>query len=172
MASTLTQLHISLMRPTDVGEVLDLYEHYVLNSTCTAQTERYTPTQRADWLAVHHPDRYPVMVARAQTGGPVIGWASVSPWSPRQAYARTAEESVYVAASHHGRGVGRAVLSALIEHVPRHTSIRVLVARIVHPNPASESLHRACGFRPVGLMRYCAEKFGQPLDVLLMDRHL
>lgn len=169
---TTTPLTITPMTTADAGEVLDLYEHYALHSTCTALTDRFTPAQRSDWIAVHHPERYPVMIAREQPGGPIVGWAGISPWSPRQAYARTAEESVYVAPTHLRRGVGGAVLRALIPHVRAHTGVRLLIARIMRPNPSSEALHAGLGFRSVGIMTGCAEKFGRVLDVHIMEKAL
>ncbi len=107
----------------------------------------------------------------AEEDGALLGWGRLSPWSPRAAYARTAEDSVYVRADARGRGVGRALLDALVARA-RGAGIAVLVARIAEGNPASVRLHERAGFRPVGTMRRVGEKFGRLLDVAILDLHL
>ena len=107
----------------------------------------------------------------AESNGEVLGWGSLSQWSPRGAYARTAEVSVYVDRPRRGEGVGRLLLAALIERAPQG-GIAVLLARIAGENPASIALHESLGFAQIGVQRRSGEKFGRILDVALMDLHL
>lgn len=161
---------VRLIRPDDLIGVFAIYDREVLEGTHTFETVVKTPAERQAWLAAHQTDRYACFVA--EEAGRIAGWAGLSAWSPRQAYVRTAETSVYVAPSAMGRGVGRALMDALLAHTREAGLVKVLVARIVQPNDASNRLHERLGFREFGLMRRCGEKFGRILDVRLMDLHL
>ena len=107
----------------------------------------------------------------ALDGDDVVGWASLSQWSPRGAYRRTAEVSEYVDPEHRGRGIGKAMLSTLVDRA-RDRDISVLLARVSQPNPASVAMHEGLGFATFGTQRRCGEKLGKILDVQLMDLHL
>ena len=155
--------------PADLPAIFAIYNEEVLHGTATFDTAPRLPGRDGAWLTDRDPGRHPVLVAEA--GGEVVGWASLSPWSTRRAYDRTAEESVYVHAAHRGQGVGRALLDAVVER-GRAAGIGVLVARIADAQPASVALHEAAGFRRFGTQRRCGEKFGRLLDVELMDLHL
>jgi phosphinothricin acetyltransferase len=102
----------------------------------------------------------------------VVGWAAIGPWSPRGAYRRTGEVSVYVDTARRGAGIGRALLTDLVERAQSIPEIHVLLARIAQPNPASVAVHEAAGFRSFGTQRRCGEKLGRILDVELFDLHL
>jgi len=104
--------------------------------------------------------------------GEVVGWAAIGPWSPRGAYRRTGEVSVYVDPESRGAGTGTALLADLVSRARALPEIHVLLARIAQPNPASVAAHRAVGFRSFGTQRRCGEKLGRILDVELFDLHL
>lgn len=170
---------VRLATRADLPGIFAIYDREVLQGTCTFETEPRPPAERDAWFNAHAPERFALLVATAGPDhagagvvGGILGWAGMSPWSPRPAYARTAETSVYVHASARGRGVGRRLMEALVAHALAHTPARVLVARIVVPNDASVRLHESLGYARIGTMRRCGEKFGRILDVLLMDRHL
>ncbi|MCC6228243.1 MAG: N-acetyltransferase [Phycisphaerales bacterium] len=154
----------------DLDAIFAIYEREVLTGTATFDTETKSPAQRAEWLATHRSPRTPAIVAEVH-GGVIAGWASLSPWSNRCAYARAAENSVYVHADHRGKGVGGALLDDLIARA-RRTGLGVILARVVEGNPASVTLHESRGFQTIGIMRRVGEKFGRILDVRLMDLHL
>lgn len=153
----------------DLPGIFAIYDEQVLRGTATFETVPRTPAERRAWWESHPRERYPVIVA--EEGGAILGWARLQPWSPRAAYARTAEDSVYVAAAARGRGVGRALLGELVARAGP-AGIAVVVARIAEGNPASVRLHERAGFRPVGTMRRVGEKFGRILDVAILDLHL
>jgi phosphinothricin acetyltransferase len=154
----------------DLEAIFAIYNHEVLNTTSTFDTvPRELPGDR-DWLTERDTGRHPVLVAESAEAG-VVGWGSLSPWSVRGAYARTAEESIYVDRSWRGHGTGRALLSALIER-GRAAGLGVLLARIAGDNPTSIALHRSLGFETIGTQRRSGEKFGNIIDVELMDLHL
>lgn len=149
----------------DAAAIAAIYNDAVLHTTATFDTEpRSLEAQRA-WLREHE-GRYPVLVA--EEGGAVVGWASLSEYSSRCAYRETAENSVYVAAGARGRGVGRALMEALIAE-SRRGGFHTLLARIAEGNPASVKLHEALGFRTIGVMKEVGFKFGRRIDVAMLQ---
>ena len=98
----------------------------------------------------------------------MLGWASLSAWSDRCAYSDTAEVSVYVDASHRGRGLGRALAEAIVA-AGRKAGLHTLLSRIAEGNEISVRLTEALGFRHVGVMHEVGYKFGRRLDVCLME---
>ena len=153
----------------DLPRIFAIYNREVEGGTATFDTEPRRIGRDDGWLADRQPF-HPVVVAEEKVGG-VIGWASIGPWSPRGAYRRTGEVSVYVDPGARGRGVGGALLGALVEKA-RDSEVTVLLARVAQPNPASRALHAAHGFAAFGIQRRCGEKLGRILDVELMDLHL
>ena len=173
-----------MIRPAteaDLPGIFAIYDHEVLHGTATFDTEPKTAAERLSWLRDDGNGRYPILVAEmpqvaaegvaAKAAPTIAGWARLYAWSIRCAYARAAENAVYVHREHRGHGVGGALLAELIRLAPQR-GIHVLLARIVEGNPASVALHEAHGYQTIGLMRRVGEKFGRVLDVRLMDRHL
>lgn len=154
--------------PADLPRIFEIYNDEIEHGIATFEVEPKTVDGDRAWLT----DRgglYPVIVATDATD--VFGWASLSRWSPRGAYRRTAEVSEYVDAARRGEGVGKVLLGVLIERA-RDRGIAVLLARVSQPNPASIAMHEGLGFSSFGTQRRCGEKFGRILDVELMDLHL
>jgi L-amino acid N-acyltransferase YncA len=121
------------------------------------------------WDSSHRPDCRLLAREGASEGGKVIGWAALSPVSSRSVYAGVAEVSVYVGADARGRGLGRLLLSALVE-TSEHSGIWTLQAGIFPENLASIELHRKLGFRPVGVREKIGCMNGRWRDVALMER--
>jgi phosphinothricin acetyltransferase len=145
----------------DLPAVRDIFNHYVLTSTCTFQTEPVTAEERRAWLT----DRsaaHPVTVA--ELDGEVVGWAALSPWKPRGAYAHSVEASVYVRHDRHRRGIGRALLADLIGRA-RAAGHRTVIGGTCTEQAASLALQAAFGFEVVGRFRQVGYKFGRWLDV-------
>lgn len=107
------------------------------------------------------------LVARLE--GEIVGWAALSPVSGRCVYAGVAEVSVYVAEKGRGRGVGGALLKALVEASERE-GIWTLQAGIFPENQASIAIHLRCGFREVGRRERIGKMSGRWRDVLLLER--
>ena len=154
---------IEPMTEADAGAVLAIYAEGVATGNATFQTE--IPT-REEWHAAHF--AAPRLVAR-QADGTVLGWCALSPVSRREVYAGVVEESVYVAAAARGRGVGKALLQAMVAE-SEHAGVWTMQAGIFPENAASIALHESCGFRVVGLRERIGQHFGQWRDVLLMER--
>ncbi len=162
------ELRIRRAIADDLERIFEIYNHEVTGGVNTFDTEPRRLGVDDGWL-LDRPERYPVLVG--ELDGEVVGWSSLSQWSPRGAYARTAEVSVYVDRKHRGKGYGRALLGAVVELAPS-TGAGTLLARIVEANPISMGVHRSLGFEPIGTQRRAGEKFGQILDVALMDLQL
>ena len=154
-----------------------VYGYYILHSVATAQAVVPDAAGQMDWFHHHPADTYPVFVAVADTvaedGGAaetVLGWCSLSQWSTREAYYRTAETSVYVAQAALGHGLGKALMEFLIPHVHAHIPrLRLLIARFAGDNAASRKLHTELGFTKLGVMLGAMEKFGREIDVEMMQ---
>ena len=101
----------------------------------------------------------------------VVGWASLGPTSRRACYRGVVEDSVYVASSARGRGVGRALLEELCRRADA-AGFWTIQAVMFADNDASRALHEACGFRLVGRRERIAQKHGAWRDTLLLDRRV
>jgi L-amino acid N-acyltransferase len=161
-------MELRLATLDDAEALREIYNLEVTTSTATFDlVPRSLDDQRA-WQAERAGARA-VVVALDQ--GVVCGFGSLSPWRDRPAYATTVEDSVYVHRNHQGRGVGRALLTELVATATAH-GFHACMARIVGGHHASIALHAGCGFELVGTEREVGRKFGQWLDVVLMERLL
>lgn len=149
----------------DLDTILAIYNDAILHSPALWTD---TPVERPDreaWLANRQALGLPVFVA--EVDGQVIGYGSYGPWQSRFGYRYTVEDTVYLASEQRGKGFGRALLSALIEHA-RAAGLHVMVADIDSGNAASIALHEKLGFQQVGVIREVATKNDQWLDLTIM----
>jgi len=153
---------IDAMRPGDWKRVASIYQEGIATGHATFETE---PPPRETWDAAHLKEAR--LVARDDDA--VLGWAALSGVSSRCVYAGVAEVSVYVAAAARGRGVGRALLEALIAESERR-GIWSLQAGVFPENRASLELHLKCGFREVGRRERLGRLGGVWRDVILLER--
>ncbi len=156
---------IRTAKPTDSDAIAEIYDREVRSSLATFDTEPRSPEKHALWLA-DRDGRHPVTVL--EEAGVVLGWAALNPWSPRGGYARTAEVSVYVREDARRGGVGRALLTDLIDRAGA-LDYRTLLARIEASGAGSLRLHGALGFQRIGTMHAVGEKFGEVRDVVLLE---
>jgi phosphinothricin acetyltransferase len=158
-----------LVEPRDAEATRAIYNVEVLESTVTFDI---TPRSLADqqvWIA-EHSGGHPAIVG-VDDDDAVLGFASLSPFKPRAAYAPTVEDSVYVHRDARGGGVGEVLLREILRLGTDH-GFHSAVARIVGGHEASIALHRKCGFEEIGCEREVGRKFGRWLDVVLMQRML
>lgn len=162
-----------LIRPAtadDLPAIAAIYAHHVRSGTGTFET---TPPT-IDEMAARHADvrgkGLPWLVA--EQDGQVRGYAYCQWFKPRPAYRFSAEDSIYLHPDAAGRGLGRQLLSALVEHAEA-SGVRKLIAVIGDSaNAASIGVHRALGFTSVGTIAACGWKFGRWLDIVLMEKAL
>jgi L-amino acid N-acyltransferase YncA len=158
---------ISIRRATvaDAGAIAAIYNHYVLNSTATFDTQPKTDEDREWWLSDRDP-RHPVIVA--ERDGEVVGWAALGPYRERPAWVHTSEVAVYVADSQRGSGVGSRLLQALVDE-GRGLGLHALVSQVVAGNDASIRMAERLGFERAGVLREVGRKFGTWLDVVILE---
>lgn len=154
-------MHIRLAQKSDLPAILDISNWAAINTPANFAIE---PETLEHWAKSFDDTQrmYPWLVA--EQDGAVIGFAKASPHKGRCAYAWTAEVSVYVRHDHHGRGVGTALYGQLISVLKRQGYI-TLIAGITMPNPASENLHAAFGFKRAGMFHRVGWKFDRWHDV-------
>jgi L-amino acid N-acyltransferase YncA len=162
------ELSIRDAREGDLAAIDSIYNHYVMNATCTWQCEPGTAAQRRLWFAAHDAE-HPVTVAVLD--GEVVGWGSLSIYNVREGYRFTVENTVYVRHDRQRRGIGRALLADLIERAAA-LGHRTVVASISADQPASIALHRAAGFSDAGRLKLVGYKFGQWLDCVYLQKML
>ncbi len=155
-------LTVEEMQGEDWPAVRAIYQEGIATGDASFETEA------PDWEAWDRAHRRDCRLV-ARLGGQVLGWAALSPASARPVYAGVAEVSIYVAAAARGRGIGRALLRALVEESERR-GIWTLQAGMLPENEASIALHRACGFRIVGRRERLGQLRGTWRDVILMER--
>jgi phosphinothricin acetyltransferase len=154
---------------TDSEPIRAIYNAEVVTSTVTFDLVPRTEADQAEWMQARS-GAHAVVVAVDDEAG-VVGFASLSPYRDRPAYATTVEDSVYLRADHRGRGIGRLLLEALVD-IAGHHGFHTVMARIVGGHEASIALHRSLGFEVVGTEREVGRKFGRWLDVVLMQKML
>ena len=156
-----------LVRPLDPDDypvVAAVFADGIATGRATFETD--VPSWE-EWDAAHLPEHRFV----AELDGEVAGWAAVVPYSRRSAYSGVGEESVYVAERARGRGVGRALLEAVIASA-REGGLWTLQAGIFPDNVASLELHRRLGFREVGVRERIGQLEGVWRDVVLLELRL
>ncbi|MDR5756716.1 N-acetyltransferase family protein [Caballeronia sp. LZ035] len=156
--------------PADFDGIARIYAHYVEHALATF--EEVPPS--ADDLRARHAAisaaGLPYLVA--EVDGVIAGYAYASTYRPRSAYRHTVEDSVYVADGFHGRGIGRALLAALIGRCERGPWRQMIAVIGNSGNAGSIALHARLGFAHAGVLRQVGFKHGQWVDTVLMQRTL
>jgi len=161
----MSEIIVRLAAGNDLAAINDIYNHYVLRSTCTYQEAIESMESRREWFARHDAE-HPVTVAELH--GQIIGWGSLSAFHPRSAYRNTVENSVYLHHEFHRRGFGSLILRDLIERA-RALGHHTIIAAIDADQTASVLLHQKFGFEKVGRLQQLGFKFGRWLDVIYMQ---
>ncbi|MCJ7516022.1 MAG: N-acetyltransferase family protein [Dehalococcoidia bacterium] len=158
-------LNIRQATAADLGQITEIYNDAVEKTVATFDTEPKTIEEQENWF-VNHDASHPILVA--EQDGPIVAWASLSQWSDRCAYGDTAEISLYVKEEYRGKGVGKQLMAAVIQQ-GKTAGLHTLIARIAGNNKISVDLCKSFGFQYIGTMREVGKKFGQLLDVHLMQ---
>lgn len=161
-----------IIRPSeekDVVQIQSIYSHHVLTGTASFEI---TPPDVSEMLA-----RRAAVVAKglpylvAVKGDEVLGYAYATAYRPRPAYRFTVEDSVYIREGVHGKGIGKALLQAVIDHCTA-SGYRQMLAVIGDASAPSVALHRSLGFQLAGTFKAFGFKFGAWRDTAMMQRQL
>src|SRR5262245_35732096 len=157
-------VEIRAMRASDWPSVVAIFAEGIATRGATFETD--APSYES-FDASHHAEQRFV----ASEDGRVVGWAALAPTSSRACYAGVAESSVYIAESVRGRGVGRALMEALLESA-KTAGIWTIHAGMFPENAASVALHESLGFRFVGRFERIAQLDGVWRDTVLLELRL
>jgi phosphinothricin acetyltransferase len=159
---------IRLARSDDLASINDIYNYFVVHSTCTYQEAPDSIESRRAWYERHGP-AHPITVA--ELDGAIVGWGSLSSFHQRSAYRYTVENSVYVHQLYHRRGIGDTILGDLIAR-GRAIGHRTIIAAVDAGEEASIAIHAKHGFRVAGRLMEVGYKFERWLDVVYMQLQL
>ena len=149
----------------DAAAIASIYNQGIEDRGATFETELRAP---ADIVArLNDTGRFPLLVAEGEER--IVGWAGLSSYRPRDCYAGIAEFSIYLDRGARRSGVGRQLLTALID-AARERGYWKLVSRIFPFNAGSRALCRSCGFREVGTYEKHGRLDGRWLDVIIVER--
>ena len=159
------------VRAGDLPDIREIYNHYVANSVVTFDEKRSTHRYWREKFATLAKLKLPFLVAVTPTNQ-VIGYALVQPWASKSAYRYTVEDSIYLGPGAGGKGLGTALLAALIEACEQ-IGLREIVAVISDSSAeASIRLHERAGFEEVGRMGRVGFKFGRSLGTIYLQKSL
>jgi L-amino acid N-acyltransferase YncA len=160
-------VHIRDAAPADLATITAIYNDAVESTTAIWNETAVDLDDRAAWLATRTGQGHPVLVAVDETDS-VLGYATFGPWRPHSGYRHTVELSVYVRSDQQGRGLGSALMLALIERASSQ-GVHVMVAAVESGNAGSIRLHEKVGFARVGLLPQVGTKFGRWLDLVFLQ---
>lgn len=146
----------------DAAAIADIYNEYVKNTCVTFEEVEVSVCEMENRIR-HISATYPYLVFETENGE-VAGYCYAHGWKEKQAYRLTAETTIYLAPDYQRKGIGRMLMTELIERC-RKKGLHVLVACITYPNAGSERLHSELGFRQVSRFHQVGRKFGKWLDV-------
>ncbi|WP_367568505.1 N-acetyltransferase family protein [Lacrimispora sp.] len=147
----------------DMPALLDIYNYEVEYGLATFDLNPKTMEERMEWFKKHNIGNHPLIVA--EENGKAVGYASLSSYRDKEAYAATVELSVYIDKDYRRRGIAGALSSAILEIARERDDIHTVVSVITGGNEASLLLHERLGFVHCGTIREVGVKFGKLLDI-------
>jgi phosphinothricin acetyltransferase len=164
-----TAHRIRLATEADAAAICRIYNQGIEDRIATLETELRTPEERRQWLASRSP-RHPVIVAETTEAlATIIAWGSLNPFNPRDAYRHVADFSIYVERAYRGKGVGKLVLTRLIELAREHGYHKMVLSAFPH-NAGGMALYEKLGFRTVGVYREQGLLDGRWVDTIVMEK--
>jgi len=164
------ELIVRASSEADVARCTEIYGYHVRYGTASFETDPPDLAEMKRRRAAVLEAGLPHLVA--ERAGMVVGYAYAANWRSRPAYRFSVEDSIYVDQDAVGRGIGRALLPALIEQCAAIGKRQMVAVIGDSAQTASIRLHAACGFELVGTLRSIGFKFGRWLDSVLMQRPL
>lgn len=155
----------------DIPDMLEIYNHYVLNSTVTFDEDALTLKEMRKKFADVAALGYPWLVAESP-GKTILGYAYVAPWKSKAAYRFTVENSIYLGPASTGKGLGTALMTELLPRA-KAAGVKEIIAVIADKGAeGSLKLHERFGFKEIGHMGKVGHKFGRWLGTYLLQKSL
>lgn len=154
---------IRTAKEADMPNLLDIYNYEVRKGTATFDVNPKTLEERWEWFYAHNVDNHPLIVAEVDSR--VVGYASLSPYREKEAYAATVELSVYIDCAYRNRGIAGKLMEEILSMAAKRDDIHTVISVITGGNDASIHLHKKLGFVPCGTIWEVGEKFGCLLNI-------
>jgi L-amino acid N-acyltransferase YncA len=166
----MSEIPIRQAKLGDVPAITRIYDHAVRHGTATFEIEPPDEAEMERRLKALLVDNYPYVVAERE--GLVMGYAYAGAYRARPAYRWSVEDSIYVAAEYHGRGIGSQLLGRLIEEAEQRGFRQMIAVIGDSAQMPSIALHAKAGFAHIGTLRSVGFKHDRWLDTVLMQRAL
>lgn len=158
----MSELVIRPITEDDIASCLDIYNYEVMNGVATLDLEPRTLPEWQEWYEAHSDEHHPIVVGIID--GVVAGYASLSPYRPKEAYKSTVELSIYIHQEYRGRGVASKLMAHILDHAKETDTLHTVVSVITAGNAASTALHERFGFTYCGLTPQVGFKHGKYQD--------
>ena len=158
----MSELVIRPITRNDIASCLDIYNYEVVNGVATLDLEPRTLSEWQEWYESHSDEHHPIVVGTID--GIVAGYASLSPYRPKEAYKSTVELSIYIHQEYRGKGVASKLMAHILEHAKETETLHTVVSVITAGNAASTALHERFGFTYCGLTPQVGFKHGKYQD--------
>jgi len=153
---------------SDARSICDIYNKAVLETTATLDIHPRTISEQKKYIEERSGAH---IIIVGQILGEVVGFASISPYKNKDGYNSSVENSIYVSESHRGKGIGKQLLTEIIELATKQ-GFHSIFARIETKQEPSKNLHTKLGFKSIGTEIEVARKFGRWLDITIFQKIL
>lgn len=150
--------------------ILDIFNEAIVTSTALYDYKPRAPESMVGWFATKQANGFPV-IGLEDEAGTLLGFASYGTFRAWPAYKYSVEHSIYVHKDHRGKGLGRTLLTAIVE-AAQARQVHTLIGGIDATNAGSIALHESLGFSHAGTIRQAGFKFGRWLDLAFYQRIL
>ena len=158
----MSELVIRPITKNDVADCLDIYNYEVVNGVATLDLETRTLPEWQEWYEAHSDEHHPIVVGTVD--GVVAGYASLSPYRPKEAYKSTVELSIYIHQDYRSKGIATQLMAHILEIAKNDPLLHNVVSVITAGNEGSTKLHERFGFTYCGLTPQVGFKHGKYQD--------
>ena len=158
----MSELVIRPITKDDIAACLDIYNYEVINGVATLDLEPRTLLEWQEWYDAHSDEHHPIVVGTID--GVVAGYASLSPYRPKEAYKSTVELSIYIHQEYRGKGIAIQLMAHILEIAKNDPLLHNVVSVITAGNEGSTKLHERFGFTYCGLTPQVGFKHGKYQD--------
>ena len=158
----MSELVIRPITQDDIAACLDIYNYEVVNGVATLDLEPRTLPEWQEWYEAHQTSEHCIFVGVMDDV--VVGYASLSPYRPKEAYKSTVELSIYIHQDYRGRGIATQLMAHILEIAKNDPLLHNVVSVITAGNEGSTKLHARFGFTYCGLTPQVGFKHGKYQD--------